>query len=411
VQLSDDAGASWREISALAPHGADLDGWSGWVDDVEIDPNNPERILHVHGGGVWETRNASAAKPSWTNSAASGIEETATLALMTPPPGASYSLLNSSGDIGMVVDTDLATAPVRGPKGWFGNSNSADMAWSNSAYIATIGTTTWNHPNVGGAYSTDAGLSWTAFPANHPDGLAHQGGDSTLAVTKPGYIVWAPSASVPAYTTNHGANWTYTNLPAVTDGRSYRLAADRKNPNRMYAYESGGGWWGPAPQFYSSTDGGHTFTVSSQFSAAGARPEFVSNTSLAVNPNAEGDVWVADAHSVFHSPDGGATWTKLSATGSIWGSHPITQWPEVYGATAIALGKAPAGASYSASVYVVGVINGVWGVYRSDDGGTTWRRFNDDKHQYGGIGVLAADQTVPGRLYMAGSGRGILFSY
>ena len=83
----------------------------------------------------------------------------------------------------------------------------------------------------------------------------------------------------------------------------------------------------------------------------------------------------------------------------------------MYGATSIALGKAPAGAKYSASVYVVGVFNGVWGVYRSDDAGVTWNRFNDDKHQYGGIGPLAADQTVPGRLYISGSGRGVLFSY
>jgi len=169
--------------------------------------------------------------------------------------------------------------------------------------------------------------------------------------------------------------------------------------------------WRSAPKFYYSTDEGHTFTDSSQFSTLGPRPEFVSNTSLAVNPNAEGDVWLTDSHSIFHSLDGGATWTKLSVTGSIWGDHPTWSWPVVYGATSIALGKAPAGASYSASVYVVGVINGVWGVHRSDDGGTTWRRFNDDKHQYGGIGVLAADQTVSGRLYMAGSGRGILFSY
>ncbi|MEO5932397.1 MAG: dockerin, partial [Duganella sp.] len=395
VQLSDDAGVTWREISAMAPHGGDTDGWSGWVDDVEIDPNNPERVLHVHGGGVWETRNASAAKPSWTNLTV-GMEQTATLALMAPPPGANYQLLNSSGDIGMVVHTELTKAPTRGPKGWFSNSNSSDMAWSNPAYIATIGTTTWDHPNVAGAYSTDSGLTWTAFAANHPDGMAHQGGDSTLAVTKPGHIVWAPSDSVPAYTTDSGARWTYTNLPAVEPGTSYRLAADRKNPNRVYAYQGGGGWWRSAPLFYYSTDGGHTFTLSSQFSTLGPRPEFISNTSLAVNANAEGDVWLADSHSIFHSLDGGATWTKLSVTESIWGDHPTWSWPVVYGATSIALGKAPAGASYSASVYLVGVINGVWGVHRSDDGGTTWRRFNDDKHQFGGIGTLAADQTVPG---------------
>jgi xyloglucan-specific exo-beta-1,4-glucanase len=62
-------------------------------------------------------------------------------------------------------------------------------------------------------------------------------------------------------------------------------------------------------------------------------------------------------------------------------------------------------------VYVVGVVGGVWGVYCSDNGGSTWRRFNDDKHQYGGIYTLAADQSEPGRLYMSGSGRVVLFSY
>jgi xyloglucan-specific exo-beta-1,4-glucanase len=410
IQLSDDGGATWREISAQTPHFGTMPTWGGWPDDVEIDPNNPDRILHVTGGGVWETRNASADKPTW-NFIINGHEETATLSMMAPPPGADYQLLNSSGDMGMVVHTELFKAPTRGPLNWFSNSNSSDMAWSNPAYIATIGTTTWDHPNVAGAYSTDSGVTWTAFPANHPDGMTHQGGDSSLAVTKPGHIIWAPSDSVPAYTTNSGASWTYTNLPAVEPGTSYRLAADRKNPNRVYAYQGGGGWWRSAPKAYYSTDGGHTFTESTQFSTLGPRPEFISNTSLAVNPNADGDVWLTDSHSIYHSLDGGATWTKLSVTASIWGDHPTWSWPVVYGATSIALGKAPAGASYSASVYVVGVINGVWGVHRSDDGGTTWRRFNDDKHQYGGIGVLAADQTVPGRLFMAGSGRGILFNY
>jgi hypothetical protein len=52
----------------------------------------------------------------------------------------------------------------------------------------------------------------------------------------------------------------------------------------------------------------------------------------------------------------------------------------------------------------------VWGVYRSDDGGTTWTRFNDDAHQYGGIGVIAADQNLYGRIYFSGTGRGLLYT-
>jgi hypothetical protein len=52
----------------------------------------------------------------------------------------------------------------------------------------------------------------------------------------------------------------------------------------------------------------------------------------------------------------------------------------------------------------------VWGVYRSNDGGATWTRFNDDAHQYGGIGVMAADQRTYGRIYFSGTGRGLLYA-
>jgi xyloglucan-specific exo-beta-1,4-glucanase len=416
VQLSDDAGATWREIGSTTPHTPSDVDFSGWVDDVEIDPNNPDHILHVFGGGVWETRNASAAKPSW-NYAVNGIEETATLALMTPPKGASYTLLTSAGDVGMHVQTELLKKATRGPNGWFGNGVSADMAWATPSYIAAIGTTTWNHPNVGGAYSTDSGVTWTAFAGNHPDGLANQGIESNIAVTKPGNIVWAPANSVPAYTTNNGTTWTYTNLPALSSagvGRSYRVVADRKNPNKVYAYNSGGAWWmqwSETPRFFTSTDGGHTFSESLAFPNSGTTVADFNNSSIAVNPNAEGDIWVADGQNILHSTDSGATWTKLNATAPIWGKNPTWLYPEVYGATSIALGKAPVGAAYSSSVYIVGIINGVWGVYRSDNGGTTWTRFNDDKHQFGGIATLAADQTVPGRLFISGGGRGVLFSY
>jgi photosystem II stability/assembly factor-like uncharacterized protein len=134
------------------------------------------------------------------------------------------------------------------------------------------------------------------------------------------------------------------------------------------------------------------------------------NVSLAVNPNAEGDLWLADGNAVYHSRDSGATWTKLDNFASIWGSRDPSQWPDVQGASIVALGKAKAGAPYSAAVYVVGVINGAWGVYRSDDGGASWVRHNDDAHQYAGLGVMAADQSLYGRVYAGGSCRGVVYS-
>ena len=415
IQISDDAGLNWREIASMTPHNEN-EGFSGWIDDVEIDPSNPDHILHVTGGGIWETKNASAATPSW-NFDVTGLEETATLALMTPPKGASYLLLRSSGDIGTHVQTELLKRPTRGPLGWFGSGYSADMAWSNPAYMVAIGRPQWNTPNVLGAYSTDSGVTWTAFASNHPDAASTQTEKSSIAVTKPNNVIWAPGGARPAYTTDNGATWTYTNLPALPGvgiDRTYRIVADRKNPNKVYAFDSGGAWWNrwsATAHLWYSTDGGHTFTDSTSFVSAGAQVTDFNSSSIAVNPNTEGDLWVVDGYSILHSTDSGVTWTRLNVTAADWGSHQPWEWPDVYGASSIALGKAPAGATYSSSIYVVGIINNVWGVYRSDNGGNTWLRINDDKHQYAGIDNLAADQSVPGRVYASGAGRGVLFTY
>lgn len=85
------------------------------------------------------------------------------------------------------------------------------------------------------------------------------------------------------------------------------------------------------------------------------------------------------------------------------------QGPTSYGAQRIALGKPMAGSTYSAAVYLVGTVGGVAGLFRSDNAGATWTRINDDSHQWGGIGALAADNTVAGRVYLAG--RGVLYNY
>jgi hypothetical protein len=264
-----------------------------------------------------------------------------------------------------------------------------------------------------GFWSGDSGSTWSNF-ASLPTGAAGQlSNAASIVTTSRNNIVWAPANTIPSYTTNNGASWTQvTGLPAPAGGldNGYHLVVDRKSTNTVYAYDGGGAWWNSAPgKVYVSTDAGHTFTLIQGAVTANFAPNAFGLTSLVANPNAAaaGDLWLADGNAVYHSTNAGASWTKISgfATVAASGSTGALQ-----GATAIALGKAQVGSTYSAAVYVVGTRNGVWGVYHSDDGGATWARYNDDAHQYGGIGALAADWNTYGRIYFSGNGRGLIYT-
>jgi hypothetical protein len=280
------------------------------------------------------------------------------------------------------------------------------MAWTNPAYIAAIGSTNGNAKNysVVGVYSTDSGVNWTAFAAQPPFAPAganiDQGssGEANIAVMAQGKLVWAPttgsgnttSNGVPYYTTNNGATWTATNLPPPTQtsvNSAYHLAADRKNPNKVYAYDSGGARWvnNTVGKFYYSTDGGKTFTKSTDVALSGLNVQQWGMTWLAVNPNAEGDVWLTNGDNVFHSTDSGVHWTMLTTMASTPVGYNHYNLPTSFGAQRIALGKPMPGSSYSAAVYLVGTVGGVAGLYRSDNAGATWTRVNDNAHQWGGI--------------------------
>jgi xyloglucan-specific exo-beta-1,4-glucanase len=399
---SSDAGATWQEFG----RSGDLDGTlnyhdvTGWVDDLEIDPFDPDHVSYVLGGGLMSTSEAfSAALPRWTFDV-EGIEEMVNLAMAAPPPGASYLLASAHGDTGLYVHTSLTTTATRSPSLGFGNGTGIDMAWDNPAFIVGVGSFGGTSK---GAYSTDSGATWMTFPTV-PSVASASGDASRVAVTADGsMVIWAIEGQVPYYTTDRGLTWTATNLPAPPASwrAGYHLAADSKNPLKVYAYNHGGNWWDAAnsARFYTSTDGGRTFAASAQ----SWDPNGNGNTGLAVNPFTEGDIWLADADNLWHSVDSGATWTRLTAMATI-GPEPTN----VHGAMKVALGAPAPGASYSAAVYFIGTINGTDGVYRSDDAGVTWLRIDDDAHRYGGVSGIVADTSIHGRVFV--SGRGMLYN-
>jgi hypothetical protein len=75
---------------------------------------------------------------------------------------------------------------------------------------------------------------------------------------------------------------------------------------------------------------------------------------------------------------------------------------------AFGFGKAAPGSNYS-SLYLIGAINGVRGVFRSDDIAKSWIRINDDHHQWGLLLHITGDPKKWGRVYVGTHGRGILY--
>ncbi|WP_235782325.1 hypothetical protein [Phocaeicola paurosaccharolyticus] len=70
-------------------------------------------------------------------------------------------------------------------------------------------------------------------------------------------------------------------------------------------------------------------------------------------------------------------------------------------------GKAKPGNNYPA-LYLIGVVNGQYGFFRSDDTARTWVRINDDQHQYGLVLHICGDMQEYGRVYVGTHGRGII---
>jgi hypothetical protein len=75
----------------------------------------------------------------------------------------------------------------------------------------------------------------------------------------------------------------------------------------------------------------------------------------------------------------------------------------------VGFGKAAPGAPYPA-VYTSSKIQGVRGIFRSDDAGRTWIRINDDRHQYAWTGnTMTGDPRIYGRVYFGTNGRGVIY--
>jgi hypothetical protein len=364
-----------------------------WVADIEIDPFDSNRALETDGGGVWLSENLTNAdrdKPTLWAFHAKNLEETAVSALISPPEGA--PLLSVMGDMCGFRHDSLDESPKRGK---FSNPTCAsgdtiDFAAKKPAVVVRVGSYPWDgSKGPRGALSKDGGATWTEF-GSEPPGSAGSG--VVVVAADGGTIVWAPKQGKTGYSTDGGATWQVADgLPDAATlpdwaPSNLRLAADRVNPKKLYAFD------GLSGTAYFSYDGGAHFKLGSRGLPSLPDYDLVSAGINAV-PGIEGDVWITSGKELVHSTDSGQNYAL------------VTSVEESY---SLGFGKAAPGQSYPA-LYFSGKIDGLIAFYRSDDGGSHFVRINDDAHQYGGSHMIIGDPRRYGRVYVAAGGRGILY--
>lgn len=188
--------------------------------------------------------------------------------------------------------------------------------WGDGCYKSLDGGSTWNPAKTGMTNST------VNYLAQHPSSPA-----TLYACTQGGLFV----------TTNGAGTWTA--VPGFS-GSVTCLAFAPSNPAVIYAGLGGGN------TIMKSGDGGATWNP-----VNAGLPTSASVTCLAVDPTEPSTVYLGLGNQYLRkTTDGGATWTPILAT-----------W--LYGISDIAVDPQAVSRAF---------ISGSYGVFRSEDGGTTW---------------------------------------
>lgn len=392
---STDAGVHWSPLLGKAARdarganylyfGRNELGRPAWVGDIEIDPFDASRVMHASGHGVWASADVTAfdrGKPIRFEFMSDGLEASVVTALVSPPRGA--PVVSGVADVCGFRHDDLDAPPRRGMhRNPICNvTTGLDFAALKPELMVRSGTV-WGKGKHG-ALSEDGGASWIPFAAE-PRG-AEAGGRVAIAADGSA-LLWALPGTGLFHSRDRGASWKAcagvrgSASPSVSLG----IGSDRVNPHKFYAFDPTRG------VAYLSEDGGSSFR-STQVGLAQLADWARDSASIQVTPSIEGDVWLTTGHSLSHSTDSGTSYRNV---------------PNVTEAHAVGFGKAAPGRRRP-SLFLVGKVGDIAGLFRSDDSGRSFVRLNDDAHQFGVVSHITGDARQFGRVYLGTGGRGII---
>ena len=253
--------------------------------------------------------------------------------------------------------------------------------------------------NNGGVWkTTDYGRVWTPIFDDQPTGsigaLAIAPSDANVIYVGSGEGVQRPDLSTGDgiyKSTDAGKTWTHLGL---RDGQQIpMIAVDPQNPDRLFVAVLGHPY-GPNAErgIFRSTDGGRTFEKVLY------RDENTGGIDVVIDPSNAQTIYAAlwearqapwengsfqgTNSGVFKSTDGGTTWKPLTN-----GLPPANK----IGRAGLEVARANPNRVYA----ICGTDKATGALYQSDDAGETWRRANDDERIWGRPGDFNEVRTDP----------------
>ena len=399
-----DRGGTWTGTISGQRVAMDIP-WLAWTNegfmssgDIAFDPSASNKLYFSEGIGVWWTNpSASGGSYSWT-SQSRGIEQLVSNDIVTPLGGVPLYLAWDRPIF--KIDNPDAYPQVHGPN----NAESIVMGWS-ADYAPDDPRTIVALMNWGGveqsAVSRDGGTTWNKF-TNMPAVMRGQSGGHVASGGRNNFVMMPADVqgALPSFTLDGGNSWNTSRVdgadPSGFQAGYYfhrrHLCADRVNLGMFYLYN-----WKDR-SIYRSADGGASFFK------MGSVPSEVwtgFNFKMQTVPGRGGHIYFSagpqsGAATAFlqRSRDGGATWEGLA---------------RVNRADGFGFGKAKVDGGYP-TIFIAGYLDGVYGIYRSDDECATWTGLGAEARNWGDqIVCVAGDLNVYGKIYIGFSGTGAAY--
>lgn len=440
IYLSRDQGKTWKTIlhglhtgrldfrlSYMKP---EYNGGSliHWMTDVKIDPHRPDTAWFNTGTGVFRTQNLQDDVVVWQDWC-DGMEETVHIGVHAPASGR-VQVLDMIGDLGGFAFTDVD----RHCENSFANEHgdrwitclSCDWPDADPDHIIVAARGNWTGRTKGGIIvSQDAGSpggsaqTWTRLPT--PTGLGDELDALLRRIERPntnagwvamsadgGTYVWAVAERIFLHARNlivsHDQGKTFHNS-AVLD-RDGKPAQGMMKPlsDRCMAHVFYG--FGDHGELYVSTDSGDTFRQKAAPTGFPAvhfgKVDCADQTEIRVAAGEPGIIYIAT---------GGGLWKLVyDPITDEFTSQRLTK--EGDKAFCVGLGLGRPGGDYinePKAIYFNGVIDGVYGFYRTFDECATIERINTESQMYGRIHSIDGDKRVFGRFFLATGSSGLLY--